>query len=98
MTTLEEEFRKAYLEGGAKIKQHLKNIEEELKKAIAIAEEYGIPFDYYPPGMTSSGTWYCPESFKDKWEDYTFIENLGDFEDENSGLRYGVTGWMTSYC
>lgn len=89
---LEVEFRSAMDKVRPQITEILKKAEEELQKAVALAEEYGVPFSSDVEGMPAARR-YTPNSFGSKWGDVD-RDVLYDYDiyDRDSGWEY----WRSS--
>lgn len=89
---LEVEFKSTMDKVRPQIKEILKNAEKELQKAVALAEEHGVPFSSYVEGMPTSRK-YVPNSFGTKWGDVD-SDILCDYDiyDRDAGWEY----WRSS--
>jgi hypothetical protein len=89
---LEKEFEELANSIGEQIQNHLELAAKELRAAMALADQYGIPFF---ANISSLGQPYVPSSFIDTWSDLDkeFVANLTDTT--TNDLRYGG-GWQIS--
>lgn len=89
---LESEFKSTMDKVRPQIEEILKKAEKELQKAVALAEEHGVPFSSYLEGMPTSRR-YTPNSFGAKWGDVDrYVLYDYDIYDRDTGWEY----WRSS--
>jgi alanyl-tRNA synthetase len=86
---LEEEFKKAAEEGQKLLREKVRVIDILTNEAVAISEQYGIPFEL------GSET-YTPNSFKSKWRDLLEEDNEIPYFDVLECQPGFYSGWNNS--
>lgn len=89
---IERKFRLAVTQANAEMNKHLEDASEALRKAVEVAEKYGVPFD---SNISPIGNTYSPESVRSLHPKVStdFIDSLtGTYDEEN--YEYG--GWKHS--
>lgn len=96
---LESKFKTAVKDSQKQVDAHLKAAMAELKKAFAVAEKTGIPFN---SEICDTYNTYVPNSFKKKWKSKLsedFWEEMQDDGLVDLGEHQGeYGGWTSSYC
>ena len=90
---LEAEFQKLVDKANNEMAKHLKKAHDELHKAIAISEKYGVPFN---GGITTLSNPYMPASFfKSKFAklDHDRVEEIADIWGD---FLFDGAGWLHS--
>lgn len=81
------------------IDEYLKEAKHNLDKAIALSEEYGVPFYSGITGVVSD--WYVPSTVYEKNPgiDEDFLRGVAGIFSHNEYKDYICKGgWQTSYC
>lgn len=88
-STLEREFRLTYYSARDKIAEKLAKADKLIDEAVALSEEYGVPFSAYVSPLNNS---YFPRSMEEKFPeiDLVFVSELTEASNE-----YG-SGWEHS--
>ena len=90
---LDVKFKNSIKESNAKIKLHLDICKKELKKAIKISEQYGIPFE---SPISPLEQIYYPKSFHKKWNIEKLDLLIEDQDDFDFDLENSIGTWEFS--
>ncbi len=97
---LEKEFRRTITEVSAQIKEKLDRANTELKAAVSLSDEFGVPFYSGVEGMPQERE-YSPKSFVEKWGDIDdkVMSDEGVYLDRyNSGRGWKYWRMSTIEC